>query len=129
MSVMRAKKIILKVCASFAVAGFLLCATLIALSAHEAKMPELPDDGWQKFAQAIPEEVEGSLEGDLFGNEDEFAQAVARMSSGEYLASVMFDVLGVEFKSTLAFFFSLCALVIVAAVFGAVGVGSENSSL
>ena len=52
-----------------------------------------------------------------------------QMSSGEYLTSVLIDVIGVELRSTLGFFFGLCALVIVAAVFGAIGGGSENPSL
>ena len=126
---MRSAKKILRACVSLAILALLLCASLISLSAQEAQMPTLPDDGWSDFAKVIPDEVEESLEGDPWDNEDEFAQAVMQMSSGEYLASVVLDVFGVEMRSTLGFFLGLCALVTVAAVFGAIGGGSENPSL
>jgi len=123
------KKIILKTAVVMILAAVIVCASSLCAFADEELIPDLPEDEWQGFVDSVPDDVKDRLDGHSFENEQELAKTAERMTSSEYITSVVLDVIGVELSSVLKFFFALCALVMVSAVFNAIGEGSDNSAL
>ena len=89
----------------------------------------LPQEEWDKFESAIPDDVRDKLADGSDENAEGFAEGVKEMSKGSYLVNVILDMVGVELDGALKLFFCLCALVIISSVFSALGAESENTAM
>lgn len=83
---------------------------------------------WEDFKESLPEGVQDELSRDA-DSEEEFCEAVEEMSSFSYILGAILDALGIELASALRLFCSLCALLILSAVFGTASSSMANSSL
>lgn len=107
------------------------CFALVFLCALPifAEESAIPEEEWSAFDGSIPDEVRDRLPEGTLDGEQGFTEGAVEMSSGDYLAEVVLDVLGVELGSALKLFFSLVALVLLSAVFSAFSEGLDNSAL
>ena len=88
-----------------------------------------PQEQWEEFDAAIPDELKDKLPDGALNDGDSFAQSVSEMSTSEYIVSVVTEILGLELGEAIKLFASLLGVIMISAVFGTVGQGMENSAL
>ncbi len=114
---------------TFAIILVLFLLMTFNVAAQEVDLPQVPEDEWKDFEDSVPDSVKDKLYGDSMDNGEEFAQNVSQMSKGDYIASVIFDIVGIELGGALRLFFALCALIILSAIFATFGESVGNSAL
>lgn len=101
-----------------------------SLAVRAAETEEVPEEIFDAVEQ-LPEEIRTELPSGI-GSRDfsEFGDAVAEMTSWEYLSELFWKVMGAEMGSTLRLLAILCALLMLAAVFGTLctSLGSDSLS-
>ena len=95
----------------------------------ESGVSALPEEEWNGFEAAIPDDVRSRLIDGSYDSAENFEASVSKMSSGSYIVSVLLDMVGVELEGALKLLFTLCAIVIISAIFSALGEGCETVAL
>ena len=108
---------------------FALLMTFSAFAADDDLGVKIPEREWEDFYSTLPPEVEDRLPDGTLDGSDGFAENVSKMSSGEYIAYVISDVLGVGIGDSAKLFLALLGVLSLSAVMGAVGQGFENQGL
>lgn len=108
----------------------IFCLLTLSVSALEGDevLAELPEEEWDGFRDAIPDEVKDRLPENSLEDSESFGEYVSQMSGGEYVIAVLTDILGVELGSAVRLFVALCGILMLSAVMNAVG-GAESSAL
>lgn len=112
-----------------ALAIALLIAMSLAITAGAKDSGSVIDAwSWEDFKNALPESIPDEL-AEAAESEETFGEAVEEMSSFSYVTAALLDALGIELISSLKLFCSLCALLMLCAVFSAAGATMSNASL
>ena len=106
---------------------YILCMPVSA-EALDADL-SFPQEQWEEFDAAIPDELKDKLPDGALNDGDSFAQSVSEMSTSEYIVSVVTEILGLELGEAIKLFASLLGVIMISAAFGTVGQGMENSAL
>lgn len=103
--------------------------TIRCFASEETLDISIPENEWEELQDSLPPEVADKLpEGSEDGGEG-FADAVAQMSKGEYIVSVVSDALGVSLGNGATLFLVILGVLAVSAVMNTVSRGLENQGL
>ncbi len=105
----------------------ILCLVLVPVCAESET--DIPEREWQNFSDSLPPEVTERLPNEALEGEQGFFESVSKLSGGKYIAEVILDIAGVELGGALRLFVTLCALLLLAALFNTFGEGVGNSAL
>jgi stage III sporulation protein AE len=108
---------LLSVCALFAIFGI------------DARGVRIDEGGWEKFVESLPEGALEDFDGASLKDSESFGKAVSEMSGAEYIVGEILDCLGVELGGALLLFCSLCALLVISAIFTNNGLALGNGAL
>lgn len=108
----------------FACLSFCLCSPISA-----EDVTTIPEEFFEVIDE-LPSEVSDRLPSEMLSkSSDEISAAVERMSTPEYLLSLVRDVIGKEIKSKLSLFCSLIGLLLISAIFNSMKNGLMESAL
>ncbi len=100
---------------------WIISGFLLPVSAEETDSLQTLPEGYSDLSALLPEETEHLLpDGIASENPEEVGEAVEEMSSPAYLFQRLGDLLKTELGSSLRLFATLCGLLLLAAVLGAV---------
>ena len=108
---------------------FLLVLLLSPVFFLETRGVSLEDGAWENFVSGLPDGAISGFDGDAFDTEENFGEAVSRMSNPGHIIGRIFECLGLELRGALVLFCALCALLIVSALFSNAGGAFLGSSL
>ncbi len=114
---------LLSVCLAFAMMGF------SAFAREDDLEASIPEDEWEGFRDSLPSDVTDRLPDGALDTSGGLAESVAEMSTGEYIVSVVLDVLGVGLFEAAKLFLALLCVLALSAVMGTVSVGLESQGL
>ena len=117
---------IICVCVAAVLAAF---AMTLPSFAAESGADTLPEDEWNAFEEAIPDDVRDKLIDGADDNAQNFAQSVGEMSKSKYIIGTILDIIGIELVGVVKLFSGLCAVLLVSAIFSALGEGMHNPAL
>ena len=116
---------ILKFIIIFAVAFYTLPFLTFANEVETA----IPEDAWNGFREGIPEGVQGYFEGGAFENEENYFNAIEKMTAPKAIVTVLLELFGAEAGTTFRLLLLIIGVLLISAVLCVVGEQSENKTL
>ena len=116
---------ILKFIIIFAVAFYTLPFLTFANEVETA----IPEDAWNGFREGIPEGVQGYFEGGAFENEENYFNAIEKMTAPKAIVIVLLELFGAEAGTTFRLLLLIIGVLLISAVLCVVGEQSENKTL
>lgn len=105
------------------------CLTVSAYGAEDDSRISVGDEEWSGFVDGIPDGAQDMLPDGALDGSDSFAESISEMSTGEYAISAVTDILGEELAEAAKLFALIIAAIVLSAVFGAIGEGSDSTAL
>ena len=87
------------------------------------------EEEWAEFGSNLPQELKEEFFEDGGASVDEYADSVKQKSGAEYVFKKILETLSLELGGVLKLFFSICALLVLSAVFSAASSSFSNDSL
>jgi stage III sporulation protein AE len=116
---------ILKFIIIFAVAFY----TLPFLTFANEVEAVIPEDAWNGFKEGIPEGVQGYFEGGAFENEENYFNAIEKMTAPKAIVTALLELFGAEAGTTFRLLLLIIGVLLISAVLCVVGEQSENKTL
>ena len=89
----------------------------------------IPEDAWNGFREGIPEGVQGYFEGGAFENEENYFNAIEKMTAPKAIVTVLLELFGAEAGTTFRLLLLIIGVLLISAVLCVVGEQSENKTL
>lgn len=89
----------------------------------------IPEDAWNGFREGIPEGVQGYFEGGAFENEENYFNAIEKMTAPKAIVTALLELFGAEAGTTFRLLLLIIGVLLISAVLCVVGEQSENKTL
>ena len=89
----------------------------------------IPEDAWNGFREGIPEGVQGYFEGGAFENEENYFNAIEKMTAPKAIVTALLELFGAEAGTTFRLLLLIRGVLLISAVLCVVGEQSENKTL
>jgi stage III sporulation protein AE len=89
----------------------------------------IPEDAWNGFREGIPEGVQGHIEGGAFENEENYFNAIEKMTAPKAIVTALLELFGAEAGTTFRLLLLIIGVLLISAVLCVVGEQSENKTL
>ncbi len=113
--------------------GIIFAMAMIAFCGFSASAIDgselISEEEWESFEQALPKEVRDEFFDSGIKDSGEYADAVIEKSGIKYVFSCLLDEISLEWGSAARLFLTICALLIVSAVFNTASASFSNDSL
>ncbi len=109
--------------------AMLLLASLLRCGASAEGSVELPEE-FERVIDELPSEIDDYLPSEIHsGDVEGVSEALGRMSNGEYVMSLVGEMLGIELKKKLSLFATLVGIILLVAIFHSFKTGLVESAL
>ena len=94
-----------------------------------AAFPDLPNEEWDSFDGAVPDDIKDALGSNAFDSEEKYFEEIEKISKSENIAALILDTVGLKLGEVGKLFLLILSLLVLAALFSAVSDGVDNPAL